>query len=258
MNRLILLGVLLIVFMAPSASAQLMRQKVAGAGPSTEVVKHFFQHFSRRPEAAGYQFVVPDRSAKHAGGIKASSTYLFGRTGRPLNQKEQAMNKGEIFLARIPIVFATGAGTGVSQLNMAQIEGLYTGKISDWSMLGGEAGAVVLGGREPTEALLGVLKQHYPFFGQIGFDYVLKKDHQVISFLKHREGWQAISFGAGPNFNGLNVLEVSDFSIGVNVGLVYDLGNRDHPLVVAVRRYAASPEWAQQLQALQLLPPGGD
>jgi len=55
------------------------------AGPSTAIVKLFFEHFGQRPEAKGKTFLVPERSVKHKGGIRASGKHLFGRTGRPLS-----------------------------------------------------------------------------------------------------------------------------------------------------------------------------
>ncbi len=65
------------------------QQVVAGAGPSTKIVKMFFDEFSKIESGEGYEFVVPPKSIKHAGGIRASGKYVFGRTGRPLNEKEK-------------------------------------------------------------------------------------------------------------------------------------------------------------------------
>ena len=61
----------------------------------------------------------------------ARHTYVFGRTGRPLNEKEKAMNKGEIVLARIPIAFAAGPESGVTNLTVAQLESLFRRDITD-------------------------------------------------------------------------------------------------------------------------------
>lgn len=231
------------------------KQLIAGAGPSTKVVQLFAEKFASDPAAVGYQFEVPPRSAKHAGGIKASSKYLFGRTGRPLTDKEKGKNKGEIVLARIPIAFATGSSTGVSSLSMSQIEDLFSGKIADWGGVGSSGGAVVLVGREPTEALFTVLKGTYPSFKDAKFAKVFKKDHQVVKFLQASKGANAIAFGAQPNFGEINVIKVDGFSAGVAVGLVYDLKNKEHPLVVAALNFAATPAWADAVKQVGLLPP---
>lgn len=238
-----------------STAVLAQKQVIAGAGPSTKVVTMFAQEFASSPTAGGYEFEVPQRSAKHAGGIKASSQYVFGRTGRPLNEKEKAMNKEEIFLARIPIAFATGPDTGITRVTMAQLEALFRRDITDWSAVGGSEGMVYLVGREPTEALFTVLKTTYPSFKGAQFDKVLKKDHQVVNLLNSKAGSKALAFGALPNFGGVNVIQVEGLSAGVAVGLVYDIKNRDHPLVRAAREFAASSDWADAVKRAGLLPP---
>lgn len=238
-----------------SAAVQAEKQVIAGAGPSTKVVTMFAQEFAGDPSASGYKFEVPQRSAKHAGGIKASSKYVFGRTGRPLNDKEKAMNKGEIVLARIPIAFAAGPESGVTNVTMAQLEALFRREITDWSAVGGSGGTVYLVGREPTEALFSVLKATYPAFEEAQFDKVLKKDHQVVNLLKSPVGGKALAFGALPNFSEVNVIQVEGLSAGVAVGLVYDMKNKDHPLVKAAQEFAASSDWADAVKQAGLLPP---
>ena len=168
---------------ALSTPVQAGKQVIAGAGPSTKVVQMFVEKFADDPAAQSYRFEVPARSAKHAGGIRASSRYVFGRTGRPLNDKEKGMNKGEIVLARIPIAFATAFSTNVPHLSMSQVEALYRGEIANWGEVGGSGGKVILVGREPTEALFSELQKTYPSFKYARFDKVFKKDHQVVNFL---------------------------------------------------------------------------
>lgn len=87
------------------------------------------------------------------------------------------------------------------------------------------------------------------------FDKIFKKDHQVVKFLQSAAGANAVAFGALPNFNGINVIEVDDFSAGVAVGLVYDLKNEAHPLVAAAQNFASTPEWTDAVTQAGLLPP---
>ena len=228
-------------------------QVIAGAGPSTVVV----QLFAKTIKVDGYSFEVPPKSAKHAGGIKNSGEYLFGRTGRPLNDKEKAMNKAEIFLARIPIAFAVGPDTEVSSLTIEQIEKLFTGGAATWKDVGGADEPVATIGREATEALFSVLKKEYPFFNNAKFGSVVKKDHQVVGLLRSPQGANAIGFGAKPNFDKamIETVPVDGFLVGVSVGLVYDLKNSDHPLIKAAKELAASDAWAKKVTASGLLPP---
>ena len=135
MKKLTILTMLaMAVFGINSTLLAAEKQVVAGAGPSTKIVELFFEKFSTLPAAEPYEFVVPPKSTKHAGGIRCSSSNVFGRTGRPLNDKEKAMHKGEIFLAQIPVAVAVGKGVGVDTLNLSQLEKIFTGEISKESV----------------------------------------------------------------------------------------------------------------------------
>ncbi len=250
-KMLVVLCAFLLSFACVASATEV--QVVAGAGPSTKVVQLFVDHFVTQPAAAGYEFQVPPRSAKHAGGLKNTDSYIFGRTGRPLNAAEASRNKAEIFLARVPIAFAVGPNAGVSTLTLDQLQKVFTKQVSNWSQVGGQDAPIVLVGREPTEALYSVLKSDYAFFTDVPFDQVFKKDHQVVNFLKSPDGVNAIAFGALPNFEEVTVVDVAGFSSGVGLGLVYDKKNATHPLVQAAAIYAMSADWGKQVEQFGLL-----
>lgn len=234
---------LMLAFLSASVATATEKQVVAGAGPSTKVVQSFFAEFSAQPEAKGLSFEIPPKSAKHAGGIKCSDYNLFGRTGRPLNAKEKQMNKGEIFLARVPIAFVIGKGAGVKNLSMTDLEKIYTKKITNWKELGGADATIVLVGREPTEALFMELKAAYGFFKGAKFDQKFNKDNHIVNFMKAPQSQYALAFGAKPNFTELNIINVDNFSTGVRLGLVYDLKNKDNAVIKAAAKYADSASW---------------
>jgi len=229
-------------------------QLVAGAGPSTKIVALFFELFSKTSLAKGYSFTVPERSIKHVGGIKASSQYLFGRTGRPLNEEEKAMDKDEIQLAMIPIAFATGSEVEVSYLTLDQLQGIYEGRISNWREVGGAAAPIALVGREKTEALFTALHNAYPFFQSVSFNRIFNRDHQLVNYLKSRAGGSALGFGASSNLEGFNVLEIDDFDVGINVGLVYDRSNHEHFIIRAVKDFSTSADWREAVMEAGYLP----
>jgi hypothetical protein len=228
---------------------------IAGAGPSTKIVEKFFEELGVLPVAEGYIFEVPPKSVKHAGGIRASDVNLFGRTGRPLNEKEKAMNKGEIFLARVPIAFVVGSDVGVTKLTIGQLEDIYSKKTTNWKELGGIDKKIVLVGREATEALYSVLKVDYPFFTDVKFDMTVAKDHLMVAFLGTPKGAGALGFGAKPNLENLHFITIDDFASGVSLGLVYDLKNNDDKLVEAAMQFAKSDTWAKSLGEEGLLAP---
>jgi len=236
-------------------AANVDKQLVAGAGPSTVIVQSFMTEFAKLPAAQGYEFTVPPRSAKHAGGIKCSDSNLFGRTGRPLTEEEKQGNKSEIFLARIPIAFAVGADAGVDSITLEDLEGIFSGRIDNWRQVGGPEAPIEVLGREPTEALFMVLKADYPFFRNAQFNKTFKKDNQILAFLKSPKGGHAIGFGAAPNFTEIPIIAVEGFSSGVSVGLVFDQKNKDHPVVRAAISFSRSSEWAERVKATGSLPP---
>jgi len=230
------------------------KQMVSGAGPSTAVAQLFFQFLSKKPDVAGYHFYVPAASAKHAGGIKNSDDFLFGRIGRPFNEQEKQLGKIELFLAKVPFVFVVGPKVGLKKLTLAEVEAIFLGRVDNWKELGGPDAAITVIGREPTEAFYTSLKAAYPQFINASFDQVLKRDHDVVDYLKTDAGAYAIAFGAKPNFSFVNILDVTGFEIGVNIGLTYDRKNAEHKIIKAARRFAESTEWRGGLSLLGLLP----
>ncbi len=229
-------------------------QLVAGAGPSTKVAELFFQHFSKNPVCKEYTFEVMPTSVKHKGGIMSSDKFLFGRTGRPLNAKEKALGKEEIFLGKVPVTFAVGLKSEADNIDLQQLKAIFTGKITNWKEIGGADVPIQLVGRENTEALFLELKKHFPYFKQVKFHKIFKKDHEVVKYLSSAAGSNAIAFGAKPNFSEYFQLPVEGFKLGVPLGLVYDLKNTDDPVIKAAIKYANSQEWKSKLGSLDMLP----
>lgn len=235
------------------------KQVIAGAGPSTRIVQQFAESFSKMPEANGIVFEVPPKSSKHKGGIVSSDYNLFGRTGRPLNSKEKELNKEEIILARVPIAIVTGKESGVKQLSLSQLEGIINGSITNWKEVGGPDQAIIVIGREAKEALFSVLKSDYSFFEQASFKITFKKDNHVVDYFKQNpDAGYAIGFGALPNFvdvSEVNILTIDGFESGVSLGLVYDLKNKDNPVVQSAKNYVNNQEWKDLVIQNGLLPP---
>ena len=225
-----------------------------GAGPSTAVVTLFFEHFTKTNASKGYTFEVDQRSIKHAGGITASNKYLFGRTGRPLNEKEKTLNKEELFIARTPLTMVVGNQAGVKSIDLEQLQNIFIGKITHWNQLGGANHKINIIGRENTEAAFGVLKNKYSFFSEANFEKILTRDHQVANFLKSNKGAYAISFGARSNFDASYHLNVSGFEAGINLGLVYDASNMAHPIIKSVKEFSKSDTWTDIIKQSDFLP----
>lgn len=241
--------VVLMLFCGVAASEAGDAQIIAGAGPSTGIVTLFFEGFSKLPEASDTNFTVMAGSVKHAGGLKNSETYLFGRTGRPLNEEEKASGKEEILLGRVQIGFAVGLEAGVKAISLDDLKKIYKRKIKNWKELGGADAPIVLLGREPTESAFMALKQDHAWFREVAFDQEFKKDDEVIKFLGSPLGRHALAFGIKSQLPAEQLLEVANLRSGLGVGLVFDRKNDADPLVKAAKQFAASKEWRKTMEA---------
>lgn len=253
-RRIAILSVFALLALSAAEVGAAERQVIAGAGPSTKVAEMFFEHFSKLEAAAGYEFVIPPRSIKHAGGIKASGKYVFGRTGRPLSKSELALGKGEILIAKVPMTFVKGSGVKVAEISTESLAEVFSGRITNWRDLGGPDVKLDLIGREKGEAALRVLIRQFPFMAGAGYDRTFTRDHQVVNFLRSAKGKFALAYGAKSNFTDTEVLAIQGVDIGGGLGLVYDLKNSDHPLVTAVRQFAASETWRRIVVGVGYMP----
>jgi phosphate transport system substrate-binding protein len=98
--------------------------------------------FSRQhPETA---IEVPD-SVGTSGGIKAvlAGQAELARTARPLRAEEKAAGLAETVFATAPVVFAVNPSvTGLPGLTAEQALAVFSGRVRDWSELGGAPGPV--------------------------------------------------------------------------------------------------------------------
>lgn len=251
-------GILIFIAVLSSQGFCQTKQVIAGAGPSTKIVQLFAESFSKLPGADGIKFEVPPKSSKHKGGLVSSDYNLFGRTGRPLNEKEKQLYKDEIILARVPIAIVTGKGTGITELTLPQLKNIVNGTITNWSKVGGPDKEIVFVGREEKEALFSVLKQDHAFFKEANFKFTFKKDNHLVDYFQYNpESKYSIGFGALPNFTDVfevNIIAIDGFESGVSLGLVYDLKNFDNPVVQSAKKYANSDEWKAKVVQAGLLP----
>jgi phosphate transport system substrate-binding protein len=240
------------VLLAQPAPAAEKTEVIAGAGPSTKIVKEYVKILAVDPRAKDYALRVPEESVKHQGGIENADSFIFGRTGRVLNDKERAAGYAEILLAKMPIVFVAGSKAGVRTLTTDQVCGIYTGKVANWKEVGGNDERIVLINREPTEAMLQQLKKDLPCLTHaVETKFVLKNDDHLVEMLKTMEmGQAAIGFGAAANFPETIRLKVEGLDSAERLGLVYKAANRSHPLVQAAIETAASGRWLGRLKEL--------
>lgn len=113
---------------------------------------------------------VPD-SIGTSGGIKAvlAGKAALARTARPLREEEKALGLQELVFATAPVVFAVHPSvTGVAGLTAAQALDVFSGKIKNWSELGGAPGPISRVIREMPETSRAVLNAAIPGFETLG------------------------------------------------------------------------------------------
>lgn len=251
---------LLGVWGAPSLAGETGDAKtiiISGAGPSTKVVELLGKEF--KAANPGYSILVPPQSIKHKGGLEwvAGRGMLFGRTGRPLSEKDKAdfSMLAELPLAKIKIAFAVSKELGVTKLSQEQLKGIYTGKITNWKEVGGQDRRIMLLGREKSESVFSEILKHFPDMANAPFVQIYDKDPEIIRFVMEVPG--GIGFSTKTEFEGkekLCVLEIEGFNGGLQVGLVYDKKNEDAPTVKAIRDLVNGPRWRDALNSNDFLP----
>ncbi len=232
---------------------------IAGAGPSTEVVKLLAGEFCATDEGKDYHITVPHKSIKHAGGLRwAAGEEMFGRTGRPMNDEEKKIypQLRELFVAKIKIGFAVNKDVKVTKLTREQFEGIFTGKIKNWKAVGGADMPIMLLGREKNEAGYTTLCKDYPFMLNAPFARRYNNEHQIIRAISKTPG--SLGFSSESVFRtekGCAVADIKGFSSGHNVGLVYDVQKEKHPIIDKLKMFVNDEKWLNMLKSNDYLPP---
>ncbi len=90
----------------------------------------------------------------------------LARTARPLEQSESP-GLVEIEFARSPLVFATNDSVAVPTLSKAQLLGIYSGEITNWSELGGPDHEIYVLHREPGSSIRSTLDKQWSDFAGV-------------------------------------------------------------------------------------------
>lgn len=105
--------------------------------------------------------IVPE-SIGSSGGIRQvqKGKAVFARVARPLSEKESAAGLRWKPFAYSPVVFATHRKSGqVSNLTSSQVNAIFTGKMTDWSQLGGTPGKIFVAEREVGDSSRTILER---------------------------------------------------------------------------------------------------
>jgi len=159
---------LLFLFLHTTAEAQVQRQRqkiVIGSAQSlVPLAEKFSDRF--RKENPGIEIEIRGGGSNYAVNAARSRQVDIGLAARHLDSKEKAGLHVEAF-GQDSIVLLSYPGNPVSSLTLAQLRAIYTGKITQWSQVGGEDQGIVSLTRERGAAIRAIFLQH--LFGD-GFD----------------------------------------------------------------------------------------
>jgi phosphate transport system substrate-binding protein len=140
---------------APAAAEEL---NIVGTGDGMSMLKAVGDAFAKANP--GLTVAVPD-SIGSGGAIKAvgGGEQKIGRVARAINDKEKAYNLSYQPLAKIPVVFFTHKSVKLAGLTPAQAADVYSGKVKNWSEVGGPDARIRVIRREDGDSSLSVLRQ---------------------------------------------------------------------------------------------------
>jgi phosphate transport system substrate-binding protein len=140
---------------------------ISGTGDSQELLRALAEDFMKK--YSGCEIEVPN-SIGSSKGIKAvaNGQIDLARVARLLKEDEKKLGLTYQLFAKSPVVFAVHPGVGdINNITSEQIVGIYSGRITDWSQLGGKAGKIYPIAREAGDSSLLVLNDKLPGFADV-------------------------------------------------------------------------------------------
>ena len=157
---------LILLLIASPVKAQAPEQKIviAGAQSLVPLAEKFSDRF--RKDHPGIEIEIRGGGSNYAVNAARAGEIDIGLVTRHLDSREKAGLHVES-LGQDAIVLVSYPGNPVNSLTLAQIRGIYRGKITQWSEVGGEDKGIVPLTRERGAAIRAIFLQH--LFG-VGFD----------------------------------------------------------------------------------------
>lgn len=204
-KTLILALSVLLPFYASAVQAASEQITIVGTGDGMSILDSIGTAFTQdNPDAV---ISVPP-SIGSGGGVKAvgADKYAVGRVAREIKDKEKHYGLSYLPVARIPVVFFVNKSAGVSDLTAQQVGDIYSGKITNWSEVGGNDGKIRVVRRGDGDSSLKVLRKTFPGFGDVVFTKRAKETlttQENIETVASKAG--TIGFGPYADALGANV-----------------------------------------------------
>lgn len=136
---------------------------IVGTGDGVDILRAIKDAFVKKhPEAV---IKIP-HSVGSGGGIRmvGQDQARLGRVAREIREKEKRYGLTWIQYAKVPVVFVVNKSVGLSSLTSKQILEVYSGKVENWSQLGGPDMKIRVVTREKGDSSLGSLLSSFPGF----------------------------------------------------------------------------------------------
>lgn len=202
-KTLLLALTVLLPFYASAVPAAAETITIVGTGDGMSILKNIGGAFTRdNPDIV---ISVP-ASIGSGGGVKAvgADKYAVGRVARQIKEKEKHFGLNYLPIARIPVVFFVNKSAGVSDLTAQQIGDIYSGKITNWSEVGGNDGKIRVVRRGDGDSSLKVLRNSFPGFKDVVFTKRAKETlttQENVETVESKTG----TIGFGPYADALTV-----------------------------------------------------
>lgn len=201
-KTLILALTILLPFYASAGPAAAKTMTIVGTGDGMSILKSIGTAFTQdNPDVV---ISVPS-SIGSGGGVKAvgADKYAVGRVAREIKDKEKHFGLSYLPVAKIPVVFFVNKSAGVSDLTAQQIGDIYSGKITNWSEVGGNDGKIRVVRRGDGDSSLKVLRNTFPGFKDV---VITKRSKETLTTQENVETVElkAGTIGFGPYADALS------------------------------------------------------
>ncbi len=200
--------IIAILFLSNSICIASQELLIRGTGDSEKLLKILGEDFEKSTNGAIHLVVPP--SIGSTGGIRAliAGKTDLARTARPLRENESP-GLIEIQFAHSPIVFATSKATSeVTNINSADIIGIFREKIHNWKDLGGADHKIYPLEREADDSSRKILLKALPGFpktSQAKVYFSVTDSLRAISKHKYTIGFFSLPAVQHEEVNILNV-----------------------------------------------------
>jgi phosphate transport system substrate-binding protein len=156
---------LIVLFSGPAAAGG--KIVISGSGDSQDLLRAMASAFEKANPGAR---VVIAKSIGSDGGIRAVERGAadLGRIARLVTEKDRKFSLNHVVFAFSPVVFICNANVQkVDNLTYTQIVGIYSGRITSWSQLGGERRPIYVANREEGDSSRTAIEETVPGFNEI-------------------------------------------------------------------------------------------